>query len=595
MKRCIQMIIVAVMAGFSASALPLEWWEMNDAAGTDLNDLSNSGTLGSVWNFNTAGHETDGNGLFVIAGDAGVGSTTRKLPKKGTANADASNDLYASPITNGAYSLTVDFAAWSLDAGSLGDLWKLKAQNSAGVDIAGIEFGMDTTNSVRIRMWNLESDGSAYRSYSFNVSSPSGAVAEVHFDFDNDTVSYVLDGVEEYSDTDFIGTELAGIIYTTSGDGTADWSTAASSFSIDAMGLDDLSGSVDPVVILGRAGGTLANDLTNAQTIATFTAEAGDVLVFGAVGSNNNHIQPAAIDWASSDGGAVDVTVLTNKASAAMWYTTVTTAGTFSVDFLPTNNYTSVGAYQIRAQDPENLLLDIQAVYVSGDISNTVADLAYSIAADSAVALVEVCGTTSAGVTANDGVTIDYVNDPPRRVVGSGTYTNLSTLATSWTTDQSTAGYIAVVGLAAYLQSTSAPPATPQSMFDTWAATNITGSATNLLDDADGDSLDNLTEYAIGGNPDSAADQGNVPLKSMTELNGTNYLVYVYYERDDAAARGLSASLTAGTDLVNTNWSASPIEFVGSGAGPAGFNAVTNRVPMDQPQGFLRLQVEFTP
>lgn len=227
----------ALFCSLAAFSAPIEWWSMNDVAGTDLNDLSNSGTLGSEWNFNTAGHETDGSGLFVVSGDAAVGTTTRKLPKKGTANAELEADVYASPITAGAYSLVVDFDSWSFDAASEGDAWKVKAQDSSGVDIAGIEMGVNAGQG-RMRMWTMGASNSYFRTFNFNLVEAAGATAEVRFDFDNDTVAYYVDGAEEYSFSDFSGTEFAGMVYTTSGDGTADWATPASSLSIDAMGVD---------------------------------------------------------------------------------------------------------------------------------------------------------------------------------------------------------------------------------------------------------------------------------------------------------------------------------------------------------------------
>jgi hypothetical protein len=81
----------------------------------------------------------------------------------------------------------------------------------------------------------------------------------------------------------------------------------------------------------------------------------------------------------------------------------------------------------------------------------------------------------------------------------------------------------------------------------------------------------------------------------MTNDGGTDYLVYVYYERDDAAARGLSSELVVGPDLVLTNWTTAGIEFVGSGAsGIPGYNAVTNRISTDGGnKQFLNLNIQF--
>jgi hypothetical protein len=320
--------------------------------------------------------------------------------------------------------------------------------------------------------------------------------------------------------------------------------------------------------------------------ITTFVAEAGDVLVFGAVGSNNNHIQPNTVEWTPLDGGAVDATVMTNRAAAAMWYTTVTTGGSFSVDFNKTNNYTTVGAYQIRATDPDNLQLDMQGRFINGDVTNTVLSTTYSIAAESAVALVEFAGTTSAGVTTNSGVTIDYVNSPPKRIAGSTSYTNISSLSTSWTTDQSTAGYLTMVGLAAYLQATNGAVDTPASLYADWLGSETVN--TNLLEDVNGDGINNLIDYAVGG-------AANIPVAA---IDG-NYATYVHVQWDEteAAARGLTYEVQATTNLVSGTWSTNGVELVGSVADTpaAGYQTVTNRVAMTPAQAFLRLHVEFTP
>ena len=113
--------------------------------------------------------------------------------------------------------------------------------------------------------------------------------------------------------------------------------------------------------------------------------------------------------------------------------------------------------------------------------------------------------------------------------------------------------------------------------------------------DPDGDSYDNLLEYAFGGNPDDANDQGNAPVTSLMEETGTNWFYHVYYEHTNKVARGLDYSVEAGTDLVVTNWGSVVIDPVGSGAGPAGFNAVTNRIPTDtEGKQFIKLDVGFT-
>ena len=86
-------------------------------------------------------------------------------------------------------------------------------------------------------------------------------------------------------------------------------------------------------------------------------------------------------------------------------------------------------------------------------------------------------------------------------------------------------------------------------------------------------------------------------MQSQVDVGGTNYIEYVYYERDDAGARGLSSMIEVGTDLVFADWVDGSSYEVGSGAsGTAGYQTVTNRIPTDtETKQFIQLQVEFTP
>ena len=181
-------MIVAVMTGLARSVSDgqLEYWEMNDAAGADLNDLANSGSLNSLWNFNTAGIVTDGSGNFVASGDAGT--YTRKLPKKGSANAEGTGefDTYAAPLLGsaGVYSLELNFSAWNFDAASLGDKIQLKVQDSAQNDLANIFVEMDSATTTRIKM--VVGDKSRVWAYTLTESAAQGA--RVDFYLVNGTV-----------------------------------------------------------------------------------------------------------------------------------------------------------------------------------------------------------------------------------------------------------------------------------------------------------------------------------------------------------------------------------------------------------------------
>jgi hypothetical protein len=138
-----------------------------------------------------------------------------------------------------------------------------------------------------------------------------------------------------------------------------------------------------------------------------------------------------------------------------------------------------------------------------------------------------------------------------------------------------------------------------QELYEQWLAGFEVGSDTNTSDDADGDLIDNLTEYAWDGEPDNPLSRGHVPAHSMVADGGTDYLTYVHYERDDAADRGLVSHIEASTDLmISAGWSTNDVEAVGSGpaAGIPDFTAVTNRIPTDAAdEQFIRVQIEMLP
>lgn len=136
---------------------------------------------------------------------------------------------------------------------------------------------------------------------------------------------------------------------------------------------------------------------------------------------------------------------------------------------------------------------------------------------------------------------------------------------------------------------------TPEENYAAWAAgyglvaTNTSGSTTN---DFEMDGLDNLTEYALGGNP--TEDDADIINPTISGSAGT--LKYVYNRRIDHAFRGLGYGLTVTTDdLTAENWT--PIgTALESGSGPidSQFESVTNSIPTDTPIGFVNLEVTPT-
>ncbi len=218
MKKTTMMVAVVAGLAMSASAGMLECWEMNDASGTALNAITNTGSIGSSWNWGD--YTTDGSGNLTVPGDSGV--NTRKAPPSFYATALAGSDTY---------SFFVDFGAWDMDAASQGDLLNYKLLDSANRMLANIFFEVDSATTVRLRM---ASDNSNYRNYAYTLTEAAGISARIDFNFADDTAEYFIDDVSQHSFDNF--TTAANIGQILMGKGGA-WTTAASSLDIDEIGL----------------------------------------------------------------------------------------------------------------------------------------------------------------------------------------------------------------------------------------------------------------------------------------------------------------------------------------------------------------------
>ncbi len=227
-----KILIAAIMAGLAlgASAVPVEYWQFDDANGAALNAVANSGSLNSVWNFGGSGMATDGSGNFVLAGDGGT--TTRKLPKQGTANANAGTDTYATPLAGSdTYTLEVNWSAWDYTSATIGDAMNFKALDSTGVLVASISVEKDSATTTRVRMASANAN---YRNFAYSLTDSSAVSAKIEFNLAGGTSEYFIDGssTHSFSSQTFAG-NIGGLIFTKSGT----WSTAGSSASIDSMGL----------------------------------------------------------------------------------------------------------------------------------------------------------------------------------------------------------------------------------------------------------------------------------------------------------------------------------------------------------------------
>ncbi len=124
-------------------------------------------------------------------------------------------------------------------------------------------------------------------------------------------------------------------------------------------------------------------------------------------------------------------------------------------------------------------------------------------------------------------------------------------------------------------------------LYDEWL-TEFDLAETNLLADSDFDGMDNLTEYALGGNP---INDDAVAILPDSELNG-EWLEYVYRRRTDAETRGLIYRVEAGTNLVSGSWTTNAVQETGTGALGSDFEFVTNRLDSSfNAEGFIRLRI----
>ena len=128
------------------------------------------------------------------------------------------------------------------------------------------------------------------------------------------------------------------------------------------------------------------------------------------------------------------------------------------------------------------------------------------------------------------------------------------------------------------------------SPYEEWMTGFSLSEALGAMDaDPDGDSFNNLLEYALGGDPTNSALQGTVPAFGIAD----GWLEYVHAERTDAESRGLNYSAQTVTNLVSGTWATNDVEFVGSGTLNDDFILVTNRVPADEGTRFIRLNVQI--
>ncbi|VGO19628.1 right-handed parallel beta-helix repeat-containing protein [Pontiella sulfatireligans] len=125
-----------------------------------------------------------------------------------------------------------------------------------------------------------------------------------------------------------------------------------------------------------------------------------------------------------------------------------------------------------------------------------------------------------------------------------------------------------------------APPASP---FDDWMVLYSVSGATN---DPDGDGIDNLREFGLGGDPTNASLTGHAT--NFQNFDGGSE--YVYPRRKDS---GLDYWLETSTNLVSNVWTNSGYtELPMVGIIDTYFESITNQIPTALEKTFIRLRIE---
>ncbi|RKX47757.1 MAG: hypothetical protein DRP64_00165 [Verrucomicrobia bacterium] len=121
--------------------------------------------------------------------------------------------------------------------------------------------------------------------------------------------------------------------------------------------------------------------------------------------------------------------------------------------------------------------------------------------------------------------------------------------------------------------------------YATWAADWGVDIGSELAN-YDGDSLDNLSEYGLGGDPTNSADLGHVPVFE----NDGGGMIYIHAQRTDD--QNLAYWLETTENLSIPSWANSGYSVVATNVTGGLFDFVTNSVPTTADENFIRLRIE---
>lgn len=108
--------------------------------------------------------------------------------------------------------------------------------------------------------------------------------------------------------------------------------------------------------------------------------------------------------------------------------------------------------------------------------------------------------------------------------------------------------------------------------------------------DPDGDGMNNLYEYGLGGNPTNDAVLGTLPLFEVIGQGGSNIVQYIHVQRTDTQS-GISYSVEQTAALVPAAWTNDGFTVTGESGDVGGFKTVTNQASAEAVSKFVQLVI----
>lgn len=255
---------------------PLEFWEFNDSASTDLQAAANTGTIATAWDLPTdiKGDVTNGSAL-VLSGDS-AGYTRRTDPP------------YSTPLpASGAYLLEMTVAGWTIDSSTFANNSNLRFVAGDSVmrfDLAELQFRYQEVDvegviTPTVKLQYRVNTGDGFTTVTVgeytSMTSSTPVTWSVVLDYDNGTAQGYLDGVAVGEPSPFApADQIHGIVFGKAGAGG--WASPGTSVQIDSMGLSE----TEAVVSESWYGYEIVDGLANTEGWLGWLSVADDPWIF---------------------------------------------------------------------------------------------------------------------------------------------------------------------------------------------------------------------------------------------------------------------------------------------------------------------------